>query len=482
MKYTAWSNLIVTFLLIFISGQIKAQQTCNCIANLDTLVTKTEQNYAGYPDMIRNGLQPRYNQLVKKLRDGAQNLTDPQQCFALIKQYVIFFNDKHFDLEYTISDSTKYIYNNVTENAFKKDFALRKRDSIEGIWINPDSSLKIAVYKKDSHTYQGVILETKDAKLKPELVYYTFTKTSNGLVFDMYDWGTPDFPVKQYGNLLFVWNFNVWAKTFPGTINKDEKQQFDTWKNYNYGLDCRKINDDNVLLSIASFNRDDKIKEIIEKNDSLIRSAKHLVVDLRGNGGGNSGWAYLIPYFATRPVEQGGSYIRLSPDNISSALPGIKSSYEKPPTDPRWKKSYPPDIVEKFRKAYEEIPLSKEQFYLLPPITLYPESLSAKPEKVALIFDEFGGSSTEFFFYVSRQSSKVRRYGVRTIGMMDYMGASVDTKLPFADYYLQIPDRKASWTDESPTNVTGFIPEHSLGNLPRSKWIDHIVADLEKGR
>ncbi|MCF0062693.1 hypothetical protein MUK70_00905 [Dyadobacter chenwenxiniae] len=58
-------------------------------------------------------------------------------------------------------------------------------------------------------------------------------------------------------------------------------------------------------------------------------------MDLRGNGGGNSGWTYLLPYFYTQPIVQGNTSLRLSPDNVKADLPGIKSTYEKPTKDPR---------------------------------------------------------------------------------------------------------------------------------------------------
>ncbi|HKG08796.1 MAG TPA: S41 family peptidase, partial [Pedobacter sp.] len=295
-----------------------------------------------------------------------------------------------------------------------------------------------------------------------------------------YDWMTPDFPVRQHGGLLFVWNFEVWGKVYPSAMTDYESAEFRTWRNYNYGLDCKKLDEHNVLLSIGSFNRDDKIKQIIEKNDSLIRSAKHLIVDLRGNGGGNSGWSYLLPYFYTQPVVQGNTYLRLSPDNVRANLPGIKSMYEKPNKDPKWARSNTPEILAGYKRVYEEIPLSKEQFYSMPSTTLYADSILKTPERIALIFDDLGGSSTEYFFYISKQSSKMRRYGDRTLGMMDYMGVSEQTKLPFADYYLLIPDRKATWTDTEPTNITGFIPERNLRHLPRHQWIDHVKADLSK--
>jgi len=103
---------------------------------------------------------------------------------------------------------------------------------------------------------------------------------------------TPDFPVRVRDGLLYIWNFEAWGKVYPSRMTGEERNTLLTWANYNYGLACRKLDQNNVLLTIGSFNRDDKIKALIQKNDALIRATKNLIVDLRGNGGGNSGWIW----------------------------------------------------------------------------------------------------------------------------------------------------------------------------------------------
>jgi hypothetical protein len=203
-------KLIVCLFIFF--QKVEARENCNCIANLDTAIKKTELNYVGYPDMIARKLLPEYKKMVKKLRMNAANQSDPQKCFQILKEYVIFFNDKHFDIEYSVLDTTTFKYNALTEKAFTSAFAHKKRDSIEGIWINPDSSMKLAVYQVNPVTYQGVILESTDAKLKPGLVYYIFKKDKNGFTFDRYDWMTPDFPVRVRDGLLYVWNLSSGEK------------------------------------------------------------------------------------------------------------------------------------------------------------------------------------------------------------------------------------------------------------------------------
>ncbi|WP_152542125.1 hypothetical protein [Pedobacter sp. V48] len=55
---------------------------------------------------------------------------------------------------------------------------------------------------------------------------------------------------------------------------------------------------------------------------------------------------------------------------------------------------------------------------------------------------------------------------------------SEETKLPFSEFYLVIPDTKASWTDNNPINGKGFQPEKNLGHLPYSQWVSYVAEDL----
>jgi hypothetical protein len=41
----------------------------------------------------------------------------------------------------------------------------------------------------------------------------------------------------------------------------------------------------------------------------------YLILDLRGNGGGES-WVHLLPYLMTNPIRQEKSQLRVSPENV----------------------------------------------------------------------------------------------------------------------------------------------------------------------
>lgn len=468
--------LQVTYFLIFSASVFSQDNKCNCLNNLNMTIEKTTENYAGFPQKINAKTKKEYNSLVKTLIKKAGFETSPKKCFNIIKDYVVFFKDKHFDFSYLTSDDDKE-FSKITEAYFIKTFKLRDLSRVEGIWINPDSSLKIAIRQTSKNIFKAVIVKSKDEKLKPGLVYFTLFKDAKGYSYIRHNVLTTGYPARQNGHLLQLWNTELWGKEYPEQMTPKEKNELATWRNYNFGLAFTKINDKTTYIKIPTFNRDDLVQQLINKNDTAIRSCENLIVDLRGNGGGNTGWSYLLPYLITNPINQEYSYLRISPDNIKSSLAEMEPIVNNPVSEDM-KKYFTPAFMLEYKNAYNDISKSKLQFYPIPSITIPVDSISKNPKRIALVFDELCGSSTEYFFHISKQSTKTIRYGTNTLGMMDYVGMHTPTKLPCKKYNLVIPDKKSSWTDIKPIDTTGFKPEIDLSKLPKDNWINYIIKDL----
>jgi hypothetical protein len=216
----------------------------------------------------------------------------------------------------------------------------------------------------------------------------------------------------------------------------------------------------------------------VAANDKAIRSSKYLIIDLRGNGGGNSGWSYLLPYVMTNPITQDSPLLRVSPDNVRIKRSELEY-FVKNPLPPDVKKYYPDEYVSKLKKIYEELPSSKNTFYEIPGLIIPVDSVLGSPSKVALITDELCGSSTEYFFYLMKQSKKVTRYGRNTVGMMDYEGPTSRTALPCKTLILMMPVSKSSWADKNPIDKKGFSPDIKL-NIPENQLIEFVSKDLKR--
>lgn len=73
---------IILYVLIATPMLAAGQGTsCDCLANLNETIKKTEENYAGFPKKVNTG----YHMLVKSLRSKAASEKDAKRCFYLIR-------------------------------------------------------------------------------------------------------------------------------------------------------------------------------------------------------------------------------------------------------------------------------------------------------------------------------------------------------------------------------------------------------------
>jgi len=433
-------KLILPLFLLLSPVLIAAQQIpCNCVENLNETIVKAEANYAGFPIKVNTRSRSAYDKMVNDLKIKAVKENNTKKCFYIIKEYVRFFKDKHFSLTYLNKDD----YDNETETIDEAYFkTLKPGNSVspEGIWINADSSVTLGIKKFPGNEYKAIILNATDKKLTKGLVYFSLKPHKKGYLLKQYNvFNSIDFYAQQRNGLLQLWNFSLFGRILPKEMTNEEKKELSTWKNNNNGLDFRQLDEETSYIKIPTFfNNDSKIEKLVAANDQSIRKSKYLIIDLRGNGGGNSGWSFLLPYVMTNPIQQDSPLLRISDDNIK--LKRSEMEYVvKNPLPPEIKKYYPDAYVSQLKKIYEELPTASKSFNAIPGLTIPVDSILSKPSRVALITDELCGSSAEYFFHLMKQSKKTTRYGSNSVGMMDYEGPGTTTQLPCKELILMIP-------------------------------------------
>lgn len=472
---------LTAFFLLFTMPFLAAGQatSCDCLANLNETIKKTEENYAGFPTKVNTNTRTQYNALVRSLREKAASENDAKRCFYVVKDYVRFFKDKHFSFTYSNADDPDreiIDLDAVNGKAGKNS----KQDAVEGLWTNPDSSISLQIKKYPGNEYKAIIVKAKDEKLPKGLVYFSLKPHKKGFLLKQYNvFNSIDLYAKQRGGLLQLWNFALFGKVSPAAMTAEEQAELSKWRNNNNGLDFKMIDSEVSYVKIPTFfNNDSKIEKLITAHDKEIRSSKYLVVDLRGNGGGNTGWSFLLPYVMTNPIKQDSPLLRVSPDNVKLKQ-GELEYFVKNPIPEEAKKYYPDQYVALLKKVYEELPTVKDTFYPVPGLTIPVDAVLSSPSKVALITDDLCGSSTEYFFKLMEQSKKTVRYGINTVGMMDYEGPAAATPLPHKQFILMIPVSKSSWTDKQPIDENGFTPDVKL-TVPEKEWVDYIIKDIRK--
>lgn len=470
-------------LFLFLSGPLTLlgqARDCDCLENLNRAIQKTEENYAGFPTKVTAQNKNAYGRFVQSLTAKAAMLRDPKKCYAVISEYVSYFFDKHFVIAYIDEKDIDSSVVSFPADYWKKGVQNKSLLPVEGIWTNPDSSTTIGILKSGNGLFKAVKIDSKTDTFPRGFVYFTLTQQGSQFVVKEYNsFLSTSSPARQSGQLLQLWNHALWGKTYPGKMTAAERKELSTWKNNNNGLAFRKLNSNFTYLKVPTFyNNDNKIQELVASSDSIIRNTRFLIVDLTGNGGGNTGWIYFLSYFMTNPIEQKPSFLRVTPDNVKLKLPDLEP-FVKYPISEEYKKYFPENILNAYKKAYEELPLTRDTFYPIPGVTFPLDSITRYPEKIALVVDNFCGSSSEYFFYISKQSRKTITYGASTIGMMDYEGMSVPTPMPYNKFILTIPIAKSSWTDTHPIDKTGFKPDVII-NRPLNEWTEFIIRDLEK--
>jgi len=470
--------MLLLFFLPCYSALYAQDSTCNCQENLSVTIQKTEENYAGYPAKVNAASRKAYNTLVQQLKQKAKTETSSKKCYYIIAAYIRFFKDKHFILSYDPQadiDSAVIPYD---KSYLQKQWQAKKLSPVEGIWISPDSATTIAIQKASDGSFKAIKIKSTKDQYPTGFVYFTLTPYKDNYLFKEYNsFISTATPARQYGNLLQLWNQAMWGKIYPQQMSAPEAATLATWKNNNNGLAFKKLNADFAYLKIPTFrNNDAAIQQLVAQNDAVIRSTPYLVVDLTGNGGGNTGWIFFLPYFMTNPITQASSFVRVTPDNVKLKLADL-APYANNPIPDDYKKYFPDTVLKLYQQAYNELPVTKEPFYPIPGVTFPLDSITQYPKKIALLVDDLCGSSTEYFFFLSRQSQKTIRYGTNTIGMMDYEGMSIPTPLPDKQLILTIPIVKSSWTDAHPIDQTGFTPDVLL-TTPKSKWLEFIMKDL----
>ena len=453
---------------------------CNCLENLNLTMAKTEANYAGYPAKVNARTRATYQALKRQLAQRAAKEANPKRCYYLLQQYVRFFADKHFIISYNAGADFDSTVAPCPPDYWQQGYARKTLAAVEGIYTNPDSTVKIGIYKTSTGVYKAIKIQSTVDSYPQGFVYFTLTPRGRQFIVKEYDaFLSTATPARLSGNLLQLWNHALWGKLYPQTITPDEQAELATWKNQNNGLAFKKLNPQTAYLKIPTFtNNDDKIQQLIAGADATIRSTPYLLVDLRGNGGGNTGWVFMLPYFMTNTVVQYPSLVRVTPDNVPLKLQDLEPFVNNPISE-QYQKYFPAPVLNAYKKAYAELPTTTQPFYPVPGVNFPLDSITRYPQKIALMVDDFCGSSTEYFFSLSRQSKKVITYGTHTMGMMDYEGMSTPTPLPFHKFILTIPIAKSSWTDTQPIDQTGFTPD-VLINLPHTQWIPFIAKDLPK--
>jgi hypothetical protein len=311
-------------LLLLVSGSVLGQstkETCNCSSLLKEAIQKVSTIYAGFDDKVTPATRQEYNRLVKSVGIEASSIADERKCFETIEKYTNWFKDHHLGAWFGIQSSAANIPK-VSLSEVTNANSLRSTDGLEGIWSTQDKSEQYAIIKDKSlaNKYVAITINSSDSAWVPGMVKVEF-----------YNY---DSEQKLYRGMYYQKNFSGVLNGFTVTHDKIEHWFGQPW--YRNDKDgnlqdakaesehivlFKALNKDFVYLKLGKFNQTqvDKLDSLLRTHKSLIQNTKNLIIDLRGNGGGNSGSSEeMIKLIYTNPIIYPAWKYRSSPELIRS--------------------------------------------------------------------------------------------------------------------------------------------------------------------
>ena len=473
------TKIILAITISLIVNLFYAQNNCRCSDALEKLITKIENEYPGFEQKTKDKVL--YDGFKKQLEDNAGNATS-ENCIEILKKYTSFFRDGHIWINSSIGKKEQQIrgsdFVKIDISKFQKSIKPTAK-GLEGIWKSKFVETGGLVYdigitKKNSTEYTGFITSSSSKFWKPNEVkfrlfpngkyeYYALDKSLKTGNYDVYD-----------NSIIYFREMRVFlVKENPKTKLLEEQVKVKVGELR--GFEIKQLTDKTTIITLPSFDYPyvEIIKDLIDKNLSLLEGSKNLIVDLRGNSGGTDTAYYnLLPYIMTGSTRSlGVEYLATNTliNGLSGYIESVKGREDKK------------DEIEMFNKDIALLKSNMGKFVNLSgkPFSVNKFDISNKsPEHVAVLVDKRVGSAAENFVMATRQSKKVKIIGTVTSGGLDYAAARFfDFGCP--EYQLQLPTFRSLRLPDYPVDNIGLQPDLYLDKNVED-WIQYTVGYLEQ--
>ena len=229
-----------------------------------------------------------------------------------------------------------------------------------------------------------------------------------------------------------------------------------------------------VLLTIPSADSSwqKPLDSLLTANKALLARPPDLLVDARGNGGGNSRvFLTLLALLHTQQVVLDGIEIRSSPHNLAMyrgllTRPGV-----------------PADVRKQLRSIIAQMQASPTGSVLAQPgrtYTLGKHRVQPNPQRVSIRNDHRCASATEEFLLAASQSKKVTLFGQPTAGVLDYADVYMEP-LPSGLFTVSVATSRSLRLPDHPFDPNGIKPNIAVPSW-QFDWV-HFVRRYwhEKG-
>ena len=381
----------------------------SCPASFGEVVSATEANYAGYlvklPDAEAEAAYRRFRDL---LGQRAAASADPAACRDVLTAYVGFFADHHL---FVASDgveasplpapSRRWTERRIATHLQRHAGQL---DPVEGHWYDAEGPLAVL---HDPGLPPGRFLALRPAGRAAAQPAALVERHGAGYRVShrqpRFGWQTQPAALRRGGELL-AFGTSGWGRRGAGRLDPGDPM----------APLFRDEGDGRYYLSMPSFMPAyrEPLAALVARHGSELAAARGLLLDVRGNAGGDAIYFVLAPYLLANDIEIGrATSVRASPRTLQhfTALRERLGEQGAWLDQPLAAMQASPGAIVPFREGSRD------------GLPEYP----ALPAEVLVLQDRGVGSAAEAFVYHARQSRKVVTMGEPTRGNIDYMQVSM---------------------------------------------------------
>ena len=311
----------------FALGYGAAQEICDCKSVFEKVVLKIEENYIAY-QLTKEEIQQDYEARIANYKERAEK-TSSDECAQMLQNFLRFFKDGHlFVSQFPKLGTEELLKHKQKIQANKYDVekvqaylvdSKMTLSPLEGLWTDGDS--KFAIIKNEKKEwgfeYVAVILDNPEREKIGELKigWNVENELLEGTYFS--NKYTPRYTALFSHNentLLSIWGGLLWGKmTYSDKTSLTESNLFNpSWPR------IQSLDAETVLVTIPSFLVEKKVfDDLLNENRKLLSSSKNLIVDIRGNSGGNGIYFNLLKFYAENPLQSEIGKALASPNNIA---------------------------------------------------------------------------------------------------------------------------------------------------------------------
>jgi hypothetical protein len=319
--------------------------------------------------------------------------------------------------------------------------------------------------------YKGFIIESK-SKIVNGFCNLTLEKSSYKKF------------IADYTNI--TWNYRIFTEAYLKTKRVLMTGPYGKWlkmgeykkgvlENYNefvYKPSIKVLDQSNILVTMSDFGGKNYllIDSLVKANADKISQAKNLIIDIRNNAGGYINCYFpFIPYVCTSNIIHDASNLLCSNEIISDMEETVKLRYNKGDTIKA--REYEEELLKMKNK--------KGDFLFYKGDTLKCSLTNKFPKNVAIITNHACMSAAELMVLDFKQSSKVKIFGERTGGALDYLNF-MRVKLPSNRFSFRIATVKRITNKVRPKfDNIGLIPDIEITDNV-SDWVEFVKEYYEK--